>query len=299
MTKKIRLIIVISLPFLMFIYCNRFKDHESTKGKNSVSVRDTVIQDVDFVYVASGVFLRGLDCRPETIPYNYWIGRYEVTNRQFYRFLVVAMAEGSIKLNDSILTYQYDGDSIVSNDSYHVKVLDDRIYIENDSLKLNEEFGDHPVISVTWYGAQAFCSHFGFQLPNEGEWEKAARGANCLRYPWGNQIDSSYANYYNSGDPYEPNTTPVGFYDGSNHSGFQTNDANSIYGCYDMSGNAWEWTSDFWSKEIPFHRGKGGGFHYHTMAHLQIYYVSLFGPGTQPPLDMCDRPDGFRVILKP
>ena len=58
-------------------------------------------------------------------------------------------------------------------------------------------------------------------------------------------------NYANSADPFETGpyswTTPVGYYDGTNHDGYQTQDAKSYYGCYDMSGNGWEWCYDWYS----------------------------------------------------
>ncbi|MBI4324944.1 MAG: SUMF1/EgtB/PvdO family nonheme iron enzyme [Chloroflexi bacterium] len=72
-----------------------------------------------------------------------------------------------------------------------------------------------PVI-VTWYGAIAFAQNYGYDLPTDAEWEKAARGpghdglGEHQIYPWGNSINGSDANYSGSGDTYEPGLTPVG-----------------------------------------------------------------------------------------
>ena len=89
--------------------------------------------------------------------------------------------------------------------------------------------GNHPVTYVSWYAAMAYAQWVGKRLPTESEWEKAARGGLPGRkYPWGNLIDSSKANYDRSiGD-----TAPVGQY------------TPNTYGLYDMSGNVWEWCLD-------------------------------------------------------
>ncbi|MEI6291770.1 MAG: formylglycine-generating enzyme family protein, partial [Chloroflexota bacterium] len=94
----------------------------------------------------------------------------------------------------------------------------------------NSEYSDYPVVNVDWNKANTYCSWAGARLPSEAEWEKAARGTDGRSYPWGEGIDPTLANI-NSKD-----TTRVGSFLGGI----------SPYGVYDMAGNVWEWTSDWY-----------------------------------------------------
>lgn len=262
-------------------------------------VKDTTINGIELVFVPQGKYKKGLYCAQDSITYGYWIGKYEVTNLLFYNFIAEALNDSFIFLENNVLYYQYAGDDIVVKDKYRVKMFDDRIFLRNDSILLNTDYENHPVISVTWYGCKAFCDYYDLDLPTEAEWEKAARGDHCLCFPWGNDIDSSFANYFNSNDPFETGTTPVGFYNGKKYGNFQTSDATSVFGCYDMAGNAWEWTLDRYTIHTPYNLGKGGGFNIHTPAFLQVYCISTFGVAENiPSIDVCHLSDGFRVVKR-
>ncbi len=96
---------------------------------------------------------------------------------------------------------------------------------------------DFPVTGVSWEEATSYASKVGKRLPTEAEWEKAARGEDGREWPWGNEFNKALCNTQESN---LDQVTKVGQYLGGV----------SPYGCFDMAGNVYEWTAD-WYEAYP------------------------------------------------
>ena len=179
--------------------------------------------------IPAGTFIMGSDTDlPNEAPMHeiyleaYYIGKTEVTNAEYYRFWLETGGAGS----------------------------------EHTPISYGGEFGtwpeiaktqpDHPVIGVSWHSAAAYAAWRGMRLPTEAEWEKAARGTNARRWPWGNTFKqrikntNTHANVWDQSGAY---LQPVASY----ATGI------SPYGAQDMAGNVWEWVADWYSETFYHH----------------------------------------------
>jgi formylglycine-generating enzyme required for sulfatase activity len=232
-------------------------------------------EELGFVKVPAGEFVMGSEEYSEEKPRHtlflptFYMGRYQVTVEQFRGF--------------------------VEESGFTVR-----------SSRCLKGKADHPVAWVIWPEALAFAKHYGYDLPSEAEWEKAARGTDGRRFPWGDKWQSGRANV----SRFLPvaivrfafsmiggsSTTPVGSF---------SPDGDSPYGCADMSGNVWQWTRSQY-RDYPYdpHDGREN----HDEAPSRVLR------GTSSALNdhhgRCARRDrygpanvdfivGFRVVLSP
>ncbi|EPP34298.1 serine/threonine-protein kinase pkn1 [Chlamydia ibidis] len=176
----------------------------------------------EMVFIEGGSFIRGgqegqRDEQPdhEILLPSFFLDIHPVTNEQFVRYLESIGSEQDKHYNELI------------------RLRDSRIQRRSGKLVIEPGYAKHPVVGVTWYGATSYAAWIGKRLPTEAEWEVAASGGKArLRYPCGEEIDKSLANFFSS------DTTPVMSYP-----------ANSL-GLYDMAGNVYEWCQDWYGYDF-------------------------------------------------
>src|SRR6185437_7051616 len=165
----------------------------------------------DMMLVPGGAFAMGPDRREVRVD-AFYIDKNPVTNHEFATFVSVT---GYRPANDPAARFLA-----------HLRGVGSRVGAVPPALER------HPVVYVSWDDARAYAAWAGKRLPTEAEWEKAARGTDGRKYPWGRaEPGPTRANYGRSCG----GTTPVGaFPEGA-----------SPFGILDMAGNVWEWCEDY------------------------------------------------------
>ena len=170
---------------------------------------------MEMVYIPAGEFLMGDDDKPNnprrTVTLSaYWISRTVVSVEQYLAF------------------------------------CDETGYTRAEPPEFNPNWSklDHPIVNVRWDDAQAYCTWAGFALPTEAQWEKAARGTDGRKYPWGDTFDGSKLQC-SVGGRNGSGTAPVRRY------------RQGPYDLCDMAGNVWQWCRDWY--DADFWKGRPAG----------------------------------------
>ena len=192
---------------------------------SKLQIPDNNVGTNNMVYVEGGTFMMGSNKDNDEKPIHkvyvkdFYMDKYEVTTAQFCQFL-------NEKGNQT-----EDGREWLDIKSQYCKIVK-----QGSKYMPVSGYDNHPVIMVSWYGANAYADWTVKRLPTEAEWEYAARGGNKSKgyeYSGTNNVVNVAWYDYNSGSK----THVVG-----------TRQPNEL-GLYDMSGNVWEWCADWYDSD--------------------------------------------------
>ncbi|MEM9215156.1 MAG: formylglycine-generating enzyme family protein [Cyanobacteria bacterium P01_F01_bin.150] len=245
----------------------------TTQAPRTQSTQPSAPPHKDMVWIPGSTFEMGSDIRtyPEEGPIHtvtvsgFWMDKYPVTNKQFQKFVketgYVTFAEKPPNAEDYP---DADPELLVPGSAVFIKPdrpVNPRTFCwwnyvpgadwrhpegPDSSIKQRQ---NHPVVHVVYEDILAYAEWAGKSIPTEAQWEFAARGGlNGAIFAWGNEIAPNgkvMANIWKGQFPHEnlkshpPQTEPIGNYPANG------------YGLYDMIGNTWEWTSDWYQERHP------------------------------------------------
>ena len=233
-------------------------------GEFEMGTEDTdVVNGVDYLADARPVHKVRLS--------GYWMYRYDVTVGQYKKFC------------------QKKGRPMPPEPNFP----------EGNHFNPNWSHENHPMVNVSWNDAVAYCAWAGVTLPSEAQWERAAKGPEGFKWPFGDTFDAGLLQCSTSKVGDSGGTAPVGKFPANG------------FGLYDMAGNVWQWCLDYYDKDFYASRRateldtlniidsdksqrveRGGSWYGYAPVNFRCAYRSGDGPGRRS-LDL-----GFRGVLR-
>ena len=278
------------LTILMLALASTLLIFTGCEDEDDDPIAEVFTNSIELITVSGGTFEMGCtseqnNCGGDETPVHtvtvddFQMSKYEITNQQYADFMNAIGAESSGSYNGT--------------EYLHMDASDCQINYSSGQFVTESGKENFPVIKVTWYGAKAFCEHYGGRLPTEAEWEFAARGGN-------NATATLYAGSDNIGD--------VAWYSGNASSTHEvgTKSPNEL-GIYDMSGNVWEWCNDWYDSDYyssspqnnpqgpssGSHRVLRGGSWSFNAVHCRVAHRNGYYP------DNSNNLNGFRLVIVP
>jgi formylglycine-generating enzyme required for sulfatase activity len=256
----------ISLVFVIFGACHL----AVSRAEESCGTPELIRVPAGTFTMGSKEFSNAQPVREVTLSDDFYMGRFEVTNKQYAEALNYALAKGY--LDSGSLAEQSkkrEARGVSASPQKYQDVFDEhsQITFENGVFKPHPGKADFPVVEVSWYGAAFYCNMLseqeglsplynlddwscqvygkaGYRLPTEAEWEYAATYNDARPYPWGKAKPAvKLANLNHTvKDPVDVDTTAVGSFSPK---------GDSKLGICDLSGNVAEWCNDWYNDFYP------------------------------------------------
>ncbi len=267
---------IIYISFVLIAFALASCSTETVINSETKSV-ETGVNPEEWIVIPAGNFYFNMHSYQEAIDYDYEMMATHVTNKQYAKFMNEALAKETISIDADSIKGHHPGDPFdgylheweIPAGEYLLMSFGEagsHIKLEDGTFVVDKGFENHPVIMVTWYGAKAYADFYGYRLPTEKEWAKAARGTDKRAYPWGDHINGNITNFGSSTNALQrlfggaiARTSPVGYFNGNTYDDFVTEDNRSPYGLYDMGGNAWQWMGDDYP-DVHYRYMRGGSF---------------------------------------